>query len=464
MTVLSRHPHVLLTADEVEAAVTDLKSEPLVVIDLETTKARPRSNELRWVGLGAAGRIYLIPTKHPKGLLLKPERRVKLPACLAYPNDDRGLTPLGKPSNRMVEVTLPAEYARPSDQLRPHEVCEIIRPLLWSDTALLGHHVKFDLMSLAKYYDDEIPPGPYHDTLILAHCLDENKTQYDLKTLTCDWFEIGVRSDGWVDHKLRQRWYPDLGDKGTDNFSLDEVARYLAKDLRYCWLRFQSYHKMLEKRGVKDTYDFEMSLYPVVMDMEYTGFPVDPDKRQDVADWLAGEQQRVRMTAADIAGDEFDLNLLEKKRWVLFGYGNVPQYGKSKMRNLKTQDHKVINRTKVDRLPQVTQAVLEGLADKGDPMAAALLEWSTLEKLRGTFVGEPATIKVVDVFDRKTQRYHKEEREVEPTGIYKFLYYPRGGGLPTVHTSFKQHGTVTGAALGQRAQPPAAPSEATAHP
>ena len=32
---------------------------------------------------------------------------------------------------------------------------------------------------------------------------------------------------------------------------------------------------MLERKGVQDVYDFEMSVYPVMMEMEYAGFPVD---------------------------------------------------------------------------------------------------------------------------------------------------------------------------------------------
>ena len=424
-----RHPHVLLDIDEVHAAVADLKQEPVFVVDVETTKARPRNNELLWVGLGAFGRSYLIPVGHPKGNLITPERKVRTPACLAFPNDDRGLTKTGKPSMRMVDVRHAAVYEPPPKQLFPDEVCAAIKPLLWSDSGKLGHNVKFDLMSLAKYYGDEIPPGPYHDTIILRHCLAEDLEQYDLKTLTCEWFRIGVHPTGWVDHKKRQRWYPNLGDKGIENFGLDEVARYLNKDVRYCWMMFQSFRKMLKRKGVEQVYDFEMSVYRVVMEMEYAGFPIDLSERQTVIDWLAEEQARVRTEAADLAGDEFDLNDLPTKRWVLFGHGKqtgrkrdgspiyeqTPKFGASKMRYLQTQGLRIGPRTKVNRMPQVTQEVLAEAADKGDPMALLLLEWSGLEKLRGTFI----------------------------EGLGTHLRYT-DTGLPTIHTSFKQHGTVTG--------------------
>ena len=63
----------------------------------------------------------------------------------------------------------------------------------------------------------------------------------------------------------------------------------------------------------------------------------------------------------------------------------------------------------------MTAEVLQFYADKGNTMAERLLEWSALEKLRGTFI----------------------------EGLSAHLRYS-GTDLPTIHTSFKQHGTVTG--------------------
>lgn len=432
--MVARHPHVLFTLDEVEAAVLDLKSEPAFVIDVETTKARPRSNSLLWVGLGAYGRSYLIPCGHPKGELISPAAKVKTMACVLYPPpDERGMTKLGKPSMRLIEHTAPAVFGPRPDQLFPNQVCEAIRPLLFSDAAKIGHNLKFDLMSLAKYYNHEIPPGPYHDTIILRHVLEEAlPSGYRLKDLVYEWFRIGVHrdknGDEYINYRERERFYPNLGEKGIENFSLDEVARYLAKDVRYCWLMYQAFSPNLDRKEVRSAYEFEMSLYPVVMDMEYAGFPVDLSKRDEVRTWLAEEQQRVRLAAADLAGDSFDLNNLSAKRWVLFGPGRrigtnkdgSPHYEQSPVfgdykRQLRTQNLKILSRTTANQQPQVTQAVLEEWSDKGNAMAGLFLEWSNLEKLRGTFVD----------------------------GLTQHLL-DTGTGLPTIHTSFRQHGTVTG--------------------
>ena len=64
-------PHVITDLAEVQAVVDDLLNEPYFVIDIETTKDRPRNNSLLWVGLGAAARCYLIPLRHRRGRLIR---------------------------------------------------------------------------------------------------------------------------------------------------------------------------------------------------------------------------------------------------------------------------------------------------------------------------------------------------------------------------------------------------------
>ena len=51
--------------------------------------------------------------------------------------------------------------------------------------------------------------------------------------------------------KERRKFYPDLGKQGVENFGLDEVARYLAKDLRYCWLMFKRWYQRLKSKGLQ---------------------------------------------------------------------------------------------------------------------------------------------------------------------------------------------------------------------
>lgn len=420
---LRRAPHVLTTVDEVERAVALYKDRPNFVFDVETTMGGPARNELRWIGIGAEGLVHLIPCGHPLGSVNRPKHKDKTAAFLFYgPDDPRSYTPgtrklpieQRKPSWRAVEHNVEATYWPPPKQLYPHEVMDLLRPIMFSDKGKVGHNVKFDLETIAKYYGGEIPPGPYHDTLILTHVLDEDRMSYDLKTLTADWFK--------VPHAQRAAWYPNLGKQGTDNFGMDEVARYLAKDIRYAWMRFQDLIGRLERKGLRQVYDFEMEVYASVMRMEVHGFPIDLSRMEEVRASLQSQIAEAEQEAWKLAGDQFPLSNLDAKRWVLFGESGhtnpagepIPVYGRNKVK-LKSQNLRVRTRTQKEDVPQVTAAVLEYYAEKGNRMAELLSDWAGLEKLRGTFID----------------------------GMDKFLV-SHPGGLPTVHSSFKFHGTVTG--------------------
>ena len=68
-----------------------------------------------------------------------------------------------------------------------------------------------------------------------------------------------------------------MGKSGVDNFGLDEVARYLTKDLHYCWVPPQMMMDKLRRReACLASYDFEMDVYPVLIDIEQGGFPRGP--------------------------------------------------------------------------------------------------------------------------------------------------------------------------------------------
>jgi len=101
-------------------------------------------------------------------------------------------------------------------------------------------------------------------------------------------------------------------------------------------------------------------------------------------------------------------------------------FGAVRNKPLVSQNLPVVSRTQKTRIAQVTQEILETYENLGNPMASALLEFSQLEKLRGTFIGAPAN------------------GDTEATGIYKRMVKLKTHAYPTVHASFKQHGTVTG--------------------
>jgi DNA polymerase-1 len=357
---------------------------------------------------------------------------VKTPASILYPDGDpRGLTPLGKPSMRMVEHIKPATYAPPPKQLYPHQVAEIIEPLLFSDRAKVNHHLKFDLESIAKYFGGRIPPGPYHDTLVLQHVIDEGISErsegtYSLKDLSIQYF-LEMKTNHKVKEKFPpKKWYPSLGSQGIERFGMDEIASYLNKDLTYTRYLFTRLWPKLKRLGLTKVYEFEMSLYPVLMDMESAGFPIDLSVMEEVGARLVGQIADIEQQVWKRAGGEFPLSNLTAKRWVLFGEGSPEKawtHNKGEWTNnsdnpaapdLKSEKLEPLARTAKTDMAQLNKALLEHYS-KRNKMASLFMDWSRYEKLRGTFV----------------------------VGFDKYLSR-RDSDLPRLHTSFKQHGTVTG--------------------
>ena len=147
-----RVPHVLLTVEEIEGAVALYKDCPNFVFDVETTSVAPHQAELRWIGIGAAGMVHLIPCGHPLGEVLSPRHKAKTAAYFFYGADDpQSYTPATrslpleqrKPSFRMIEHWEDAVYAPAPPQLYPHEVLDLLRPLMFSDKGKIGHNVKY---------------------------------------------------------------------------------------------------------------------------------------------------------------------------------------------------------------------------------------------------------------------------------------------------------------------------------
>lgn len=380
-------PHLITDLSELNAVVSDLLAQPNFVIDVETTFGNPHTNEVLWVGLGSRGSVYLIPVNHPLGYIDVPAHDEKrLP-----PEHERRVLANGELSKAKKKVHVPATYTPRLDQLSRGDVFAALEPLLFSDRGKIGQNTKFDLMSVAKYYGGRLPPGPYHDTIILTHLLDENRMTYGLKDLVMDWLD--------VPQYQRKSFYPNLGRSGVELEPVDEVAHYLAKDVRYTWLYWSNQFPRIAKNGLSQAYELEMSLYGVLMQMECNGFPVDSSRLAEVGQKLSEDIRAIEHDVWSIAGYQFPLTNLDTKRDLLF---NPKKQGGQGLKPRSFTDK--TNKAKLDK------AALEYYAEKGNKLAQLFLDWSAMEKLRGTFI----------------------------EGLGKHLIDER------IHTSFKQHSTVTG--------------------
>ena len=141
--------------------------------------------------------------------MTNPGGRKQGAAYLLYPKGDpRRMTKLGKPRYRMVDPTrfLPSSLTRPSS-------CGPIRSVRSSNrcsgrSAQAGPQREVRPVVAGQVLRPPgIPPGPYDDTIIVHHSLNENLGIYKLKDLVCEWFEIP-----W---KKRAAFYPNLGEMAS---------------------------------------------------------------------------------------------------------------------------------------------------------------------------------------------------------------------------------------------------------
>ena len=178
--VLERHDDVnTLFKNECKEHIATLKnpSEDVVARSTEAIRQRylstlaldPFRNEVFWLGIATHGHSWAIPMGHSVGEIIVPEQIGD--GTVLPPLEYRKVLNNGSVSTAKTKFHVPATYSDPPEQLSRYDVFETLRPIFFSDSTKVGHNVKFDALSIQKYYG-ELPHGPYRDTMILQHVCD----------------------------------------------------------------------------------------------------------------------------------------------------------------------------------------------------------------------------------------------------------------------------------------------------
>lgn len=360
-------PHLVTHPLALNQVVATLMEEDEFVVDVETDGRRPVENRVSWVGLASLGQRYLIPIGHPNGTQLTEAEVIEEPDMSTVRPFKNNPAKFTKP--KMRKVHKPATFTKPPPQLSPHTVWETIKPLFFSGKKVIGHNLKYDLMSLAKYFG-ELPEGPYVDTLVLQHIMDETLLSYSLKNLTCEW-ALGKAAKN---PEVRKKFYPELGKGGIDNYSIDDVAKYLAKDISYTyWMYRRLWPKML-REGLLEAFLLEMNLYPVLMNMELTGIHIDREHLERMQKDLHDTIDATRGALYAEVGYEFKISSPTEKRKILF-----------EPKSKGGQGLKPLTYTPKTNQPQVNTRFLDHYKSE-NKIVGYLAEYIELEKLRSTFV------------------------------------------------------------------------------
>lgn len=204
---------VVDTKEKLLQSLEDLRNEPIIACDTETSELDFRKGRIEGIGYGTNGeKLYFIPFPHSI----------------------------------------------------PHEqVAEALATLFEKPT--IFHNAKYDLQVLVH---NNFPiPKQIHDTMIMSWLIDEN-TGHGLKQLARDL--LGREPKHWNELKRETDLFV------TQEDIMQELAEYCCDDVANTFLLYHYYLPLMEKEGVMTAYEkVELKVIPVLCAMEMRGVKMD---------------------------------------------------------------------------------------------------------------------------------------------------------------------------------------------
>ena len=219
--------------------------------------------------------------------------------------------------------------------------------------------------------------GAAHDVMLASFVIDPGRRSQTLDTLAIDHLGRTIRPRDQV-----MQW--GRGVRPAQAVPPIEAADQLALELETIQALLERLAPALGDMGLDPLYrGIELSLVPVLVDMEWTGIRIDSELFRTLSRALAADLEDLSRRIAEAAGTTFNLNSPRQLGTVLFDKLQLP----------------VLKRTKTG--PSTDADVLEQLAAMGHEVPRLLMEHRELEKLRSTYVDAlPASI------NRRTGRIH----------------------------------------------------------
>lgn len=227
-----------------------------------------------------------------------------------------------------------------------------------------GHNFKFDLNVLFRAGLTIEAVG--FDTMIASYLLDPGGRQHGLDALALK--------------DLGQAMTPitDLIGKGKNEVTLaqvplDQVCAYAAADAAVSLELHHLYEPKLKDAWLDKLYhELELPLVPILAEMERTGIKVDAAHLHHLSGQLGGKLSSLEQEIHRLAGEPFNINSPKQLGQILFEKMAIQnQLGLRKVKKTKTGY-------------ATGSEVLETMT--GHPIAALLLEYRNLAKLKSTYL------------------------------------------------------------------------------
>ena len=384
--------------------------------DVETVgenRIQPVVNDVLWISLATDGRTDVIPMGHPNGEFLHWDKEMLLSGQkkLAAGKELKE-TDYSKNQAKWTPV-----FGAPPEQLLPGEVFKALKPLFFSDQLKVGHNVKFDLKSIAKYYRGVVPKKPFFDTLMAAFILDNrNRGKLGLKDCAEKYLKIKVEKG--------------IGAM-VEVHSFSDVAHYSGFDSEVTWKLYKELAPKLTG-SLARVWGLEMDVVGALCDMELAGATVDVTELENLKKRLDIDIDDSKARAWKLAGKAFSMNSVQEKQQLLFspkpdGRGIKPNLKVKIALTTKGQDMLAAGIPPTINQYSVSSDAMEFYRTK-DELVDAILDYQDLNKLMTTYVMPYLGGEITRTSLGKARIVEKKSLMIEGK----------------VHTSFKSHGAETG--------------------
>jgi len=313
-----------VTLKRLNEVLKEMRASGCMAVDTETTSVQPMLAELVGVSMSCKENTgYYIPLAH-----------------------------LGD--------TIEDFFAEKPEMIPMDTALDALRPVLEDPKiAKIGHNIKYDYVVFAKAGIQL--RGITMDTMIASYLTDASRLRHNLA-------EVSLKH-------LRRRMLPisDLIGKGSKAITFDKVpveaaCEYACEDADVTWRLSEIFQASLKERELDPLFnEVEIPLIEVLARMEMAGVALDTEVFEGLRIEIAQRLGTLEHEIHELAGEPFQINSPKQLQKVLFDdLGLTP-----------------IKKTKTGYSTDV--GVLEELAQE-HPLPKKVLEYRTLEKLRGTYV------------------------------------------------------------------------------
>ena len=380
-------------------------------------RIQPVVNDVLWISLATDGRTDVIPLGHPNGEFVRWDKELLLSGqkkLAAGKNlDDLKETDFTKNQSKWKPV-----FGSPPEQLLPGEVFKALKPLFFSDKLKVGHNVKFDLKSIAKYYRGVVPSKPFFDTMMAAFILD-NRNRGKLGLKDCAERFLNIKVEKGIGAMVEVHSFTD-------------VAHYSGLDAEATWKLYRFLAPKLTG-SLSTVWGLEMDVIAALCDMELAGATIDVKELTKLKKQLDIDIENTKARAWKLAGKAFAMNSVPEKQRILFspkedgGRGIKPNLKVKIALTAKGQDVAAAGQLLSINHYSVSSDALEFYRSK-DELVDAILDYQDLNKLMTTYVMPYLGGEITRTNMGKSRIVDKKSLLINGK----------------VHTNFKSHGAETG--------------------